>query len=229
MALYALSDLHLSLYKDKPMDIFGDIWINHSEQIKNNWNEIVTNEDTVLVPGDISWGKSMEEAMPDLEFVNSLKGKKVLMSGNHDYWWGSTQKLNEMFDSMSFLKISYIPYGDIAICGTRGWLCPNDKFYTDHDEKIYLREVNRLKLSLEYAIKAGYNKQIVMLHYPPTNDKKENSLFVDVLKANGITTVVYGHLHGKDSFNTSLQGEVEGINYKLVSADFLGFKPIKIL
>lgn len=229
MALYALSDLHLSLYKDKPMDIFDDIWINHSEQIKNNWNDIVTDEDTVLVPGDISWGKNMEEFKPDIELIHSLKGKKIFVSGNHDYWWGSTQRLNEMYDEMYFLKNDFIPYGDFAICGTRGWLCPNDKYYTDHDEKIYLREVGRLRLSLDYAVNKGFDNIIVMLHYPPTNDKKENSLFVDILKEYKVKKVIYGHLHGKDSYYTSFMGDVDGIEYYLVSADFLGFKPIKIL
>lgn len=228
MSLYAISDLHLSLYKDKPMDIFGDNWCNHSEKIKNNWNNMINDEDTVLVCGDISWAKTMEEFQPDLDYILSLKGNKIFIMGNHDYWWGSTQKLNDISPKMCFLKASMCEYNKIAICGTRGWLCPNDTFYTPHDEKIYKRECNRLKIALDMAKQKEYNDIYVMLHYPPVNDKGEYSNFMDLLEQYKVKKVIYGHLHGAGSFKTGIQGQIRGIDYILTSCDYLDFMPVKI-
>ena len=202
MSLYAMSDLHLSFYKEKPMDIFDSVWKDHPQKILERWNSTVSEDDTVLVPGDVSWGKNLNEAIPDLEFIDNLKGKKILLTGNHDYYWNSTQKLNEMFDSMSFLKNNFYEFENYLICGTRGWICPGDTRYTDHDKKIYLREVGRLKLSLESAV----------------NSSKFN-----------IKRGVYGHLHGKKKYDNSLIGNKNNVEYSLVSADYLGFTPIKIL
>lgn len=227
MALYAISDLHLSFYKDKPMDIFDKVWKNHPFNIKNNWQNIIKNDDTVLIPGDISWAKNLEELKPDMEFIRKLNGKKVFLNGNHDYWWSSVSKMNEIYPEFIFLKNSCYIYNDIAVCGSRGWLCPNDTYFTEHDEKIYKRECMRLERSLKDAAK--YNRIILMMHFPPTNDKKENSDFVDIIKKYNIKDVIYGHLHGKESFNCSLLGVVEGVNYSLVSADYLNFIPKKIL
>ena len=233
MSVFAISDLHLSFYRDKPMDIFGDNWKNHPDKIKNNWNKIVSDDDFVLVPGDVSWAKSMTEFQPDLDFIHKLNGKKIFISGNHDYWWGSTSKLNELYEDMIFLKNNFyslsISNEKVALCGTRGWLCPNDTFFTPHDEKIYKREVNRLKLTLDMAVNAGFEKFIVMTHYPVTNDKKETSMFIDVLSKYPVEKVIYGHLHGEACFDNSFQGVVDGIEYIFVSADFLDFKPIKIM
>ncbi len=229
MSLFAISDLHLSGAVDKPMDIFGDNWANHAEKIKENWNNLITDDDIVLVPGDISWGMSLQEAMPDLEFVEGLKGKKVLMSGNHDYWWTSISKLNGMFNTITFIKNTFFAYGDMAVCGSRGWVCPNDSAFTKHDEKIYNRELIRLKLSLDGAKKAGYKEIMCMMHYPPANDKKETSGFTEIFEEYGVKRVIYGHLHGKHSFPTGIKGNVNGVEYKLVSADYLNFKPIKLL
>lgn len=229
MSLFAISDLHLSAFKPKPMDIFDEIWKNHTEKILFNWNNIVLDDDFVLVPGDLTWGKNLTEAKPDLDFISELKGSKIFIQGNHDYFWNSTQRLNSMYNNMYFVKNSYFVYDNVAICGTRGWVCPNDSRYTQHDEKIYLREAGRLKKSIELALKNGYSKIIVATHFPPTNDKKENSLFVDILKKYNIKNVIYGHLHGKDKYNSSFLGNVDGINYKLVSADYLNFSPVKIM
>lgn len=228
MSLYAISDLHLSLFKDKPMDIFGENWYNHSEKIKNNWQNIITDEDTILIAGDISWAKTMEEFQPDLEFIQKLNGNKIFIMGNHDYWWGSTQKLNAISDKMTFLKADICDYDKIAVCGTRGWLCPNDSFYTSHDEKIYKRECNRLKTALDMAIQKGYNDIYVMLHYPPVNDKQENSAFKELIEEYKVKKVIYGHLHGTSSFKTGIQGKVDGVEYILTSCDFLDFMPVKI-
>ena len=184
MSLYAMSDLHLSFYKEKPMDIFDSVWKDHPQKILERWNSTVSEDDTVLVPGDVSWGKNLNEATPDLEFIDNLKGKKILLTGNHDYYWNSTQKLNEMFDSMSFLKNNFYEFENYLICGTRGWICPGDTRYTDHDKKIYLREVGRLKLSLESAVNSSkFNDNIIlMMHFPPTNDKHDRSEFIELIE-----------------------------------------------
>lgn len=231
MSLYAMSDLHLSHFKEKPMDIFDEIWHNHTEKILKNWNEIVSCDDTVIVNGDLSWGMAMEEAKLDLDFISALNGNKIIVQGNHDYYWNSTSKLNDMYSNMFFIKNNYAVYEDYAICGTKGWICPNDTRYTDHDNKIYKREAGRLKFSLDMAIKNGYNESniIVATHFPPTNDSQENSLFTDILKSYNIKRVIYGHLHGANKYNNSLLGNINGIEYSLVSADYLNFKPIKIL
>ncbi len=231
MSLYAISDLHLSFYKEKPMDIFDSVWKNHPQKILDRWNSTVSENDTVLVPGDVSWGKNLNEATPDLEFIYNLKGKKILLTGNHDYYWNSTQKLNEMFNSMYFLKNNFYEFEDYLVCGTRGWLCPGDTRYTDHDKKIYLREVGRLKLSLESAVNSGkYNDNIIlMMHFPPTNDKHDKSEFIELIEKYNIKRVIYGHLHGKKKYDNSLIGNENNVEYSLVSADYLGFKPIKIL
>ncbi len=229
MNFFAISDLHLSFFKDKPMDIFGDNWKNHHIKLKKNWLEVVGDDDFVFIPGDISWAKSLEEFKPDVEFIHSLTGKKIFLAGNHDYWWGSTAALNEMYEDMFFMKNTYVPFDDFALCGTRGWLCPNDTFFTPHDKKIYLREAGRLERSLDRAVSAGFEKIIVMNHYPLTNDKKENSLFIDIIKKYPVERVIYGHLHGENSFYSSFQGVVDGIEFTLVSSDYLNFMPVKIL
>ncbi len=231
MSLFAMSDLHLSHFKPKPMEVFDNVWLEHTDKIYHNWNETVSDEDTVIVNGDISWGGNYEEAMPDLDFVHSLRGRKILFCGNHDYFWNSTSRLNSLYEDMLFVKNSFATYEDYAICGTRGWLCPRDEYYTDHDYKIYKREVGRLERSLKMAFDKGYdsNSIIAVTHFPPTNDKKENSDFVEIYKKYGIKRVIYGHLHGENKYNTGFHGIVDGTDYTLVSADYLKFRPIKIM
>ena len=229
MALYAIADLHLSNYVNKPMDIFGPHWARHDEKIKEDWLSRLKDEDVILIPGDISWAMNLQEAMIDLKWIAQLPGRKILLKGNHDYWWASISKLNNIFPNMNFLQNNFFPYKDYAICGTRGWVCPNSKKFTQQDEKVYQREVKRLKLSLEEAVKTNFKKIIVMLHYPPTNDEFEASLFTEVIKAYDVEIVVYGHLHGKDAYDAGLKGEHDGIIYHLVSSDFLDFRLLKIL
>lgn len=231
MGIYAISDLHLSLFRSKPMDIFGDNWKDHHVKIKKNWESKITNSDLVLMPGDISWAMSILEASTDLEFIEKLPGKKIILPGNHDYWWGSTSKLNNMYKSIRFMKNSYIMYDKIAICGTRGWVLPNDTFYTEHDEKIYKREILRMKMSLDLAIFENKNLKeiILMMHYPPTNDKKEESGFTKLIKEYPIKIVLYGHLHGQKAFESSIKGMYEEVMYYLISSDYIKFDPIKIL
>lgn len=228
MALYAISDLHLALTTDKPMGIFGEHWINHHEKIKENWLSKIKEEDTVLIAGDISWSMDMEAGKIDLQWVHELPGKKILIKGNHDYWWSSISKLNALYENMSFIQNNFFAYENIAICGTRGWICEGtEKKFTEHDKKIFEREKGRLKLSLEGAKKAGYEEIIVMLHYPPCPETLRDSDFMDIFKEYNVKTVIYGHLHNIDK-KWVLNGERQGINYLLTSCDFIDFNPILI-
>ncbi|KKY00082.1 MULTISPECIES: metallophosphoesterase [Paraclostridium] len=229
MSLYAIGDLHFSTAVNKPMNIFGDNWDNHEEKIINSWKSKVNEEDTVLIVGDTSWAINMNEAEADLNIIHSLPGKKIYVKGNHDYWWTTVAKLNKLYDDMSFLQNNFYQYEEYAICGTRGWICPNDVKFTEDDEKIYKREAHRLKLSLDAANKAGFKKIIVITHYPPTNDKLDPSLFTEIYESYGVEKVVYGHLHGKESFKMGLKGIRNEVEYNLVSCDYVDFNLIKIM
>ena len=229
MSLYAIGDLHFSTAVNKPMNIFGDNWENHEKKIIDSWNSKVNKNDTVLIVGDTSWGINMDEATFDLDIIHNLPGKKIYVKGNHDYWWTTVAKLNKLYEDMSFLQNNFYSYNEYAICGTRGWICPNDVKFTEDDEKIYKREAHRLKLSLDAAKKAGFEKIIVITHYPPTNDKLEPSLFTDIYEAYKVEKVIYGHLHGKESFKMGLEGIREGVEYKLVSCDYVDFNLVKIM
>ncbi|GAA0105913.1 metallophosphoesterase [Paraclostridium sordellii] len=229
MSLYAIGDLHFSTAVNKPMNIFGDNWENHEKKIIDSWNSKVNKNDTVLIVGDTSWGINMDEATFDLDIIHNLPGKKIYVKGNHDYWWTTVAKLNKLYEDMSFLQNNFYSYNEYAICGTRGWICPNDVKFTEDDEKIYKREAHRLKLSLDAARKAGFKKVIVITHYPPTNDKLEASLFTDIYEEYKVEKVIYGHLHGKESFKMGLEGIREGVEYKLVSCDYIDFNLVKIM
>ncbi|WGX77154.1 metallophosphoesterase [Paraclostridium bifermentans] len=229
MSLYAIGDLHFSTAVNKPMNIFGDNWDNHEEKIINSWKSKVNEEDTVLIVGDTSWAINMNEAEADLNIIHSLPGKKIYVKGNHDYWWTTVAKLNKLYDDMSFLQNNFYQYEEYAICGTRGWICPNDVKFTEDDDKIYRREAHRLKLSLDAAKKAGFKKIIVITHYPPTNDKLDPSLFTEIYESYGVEKVVYGHLHGKESFKMGLKGIRNEVEYNLVSCDYVDFNLIKIM
>lgn len=228
MCLYAISDLHLALSGDKPMDIFGEQWLNHDEKIKKNWQEKIGTEDTVLIAGDISWSMKMEDGLKEIEWIHNLPGRKIIVKGNHDYWWNSISKLNNLYEDIRFIQNNFFVYEDYAICGTRGWTCPGGDNFSQHDQKIYDREIIRLKLSIENAKKAGYEKYIVMLHYPPVNDKYEESEFIKVIKEYGAQKVIYGHIHGP-ALNKVFEGMRDGIEYIVTSADYLNFNPKKII
>lgn len=227
LALYAISDLHLGLSSDKPMDVFGQQWYKHDEKIKENWISMVNNEDTVLVAGDISWSMRIKEGIEDIEWIHNLPGRKILIKGNHDYWWSSITKLNNLYSNMNFIQNNCFAYEDYAICGTRGWNCPQGERFTAHDKKIYEREQIRLRLSLDEAVKKGYKKFIVMLHYPPTNDEFEESCFTQIIKEYEVSKVIYGHIHGP-VFSKVLEGTINGTQYILTSCDYIDFKPVKI-
>ena len=183
----------------------------------------------MLLPGDISWGMRLPEAAADLDVIDSLPGRKILLSGNHDYWWKSSSRLAGQYPEMAFLKNDAVPWEKSFICGTRGWLCPNERSFTPEDEKIYKREQIRLRLSLDAAMKAGAEDIIVLMHFPPVNEKREPSAFTEILAEYPVKRVVYGHLHGAANHKNALRGERNGIIYELVAADYLDFCPKRIL
>ncbi|GAA0083838.1 metallophosphoesterase [Clostridium sp. CTA-7] len=228
MALYAISDLHLAFTTDKPMDIFGEKWLKHDEKIKDNWMNKITNDDTVLIAGDISWSMRSDESKVDLDWINALPGKKIISKGNHDYWWGGISKLNKMYENTKFLQNNFYTYEDYAICGSRGWILEGTDRFTEKDKKIFNRELIRLRLSLDKAKAEGYTKIIVMIHYPPINEKREPSAFTELFKEYAVEKVIYGHLHGPSLAN-ALNGEYEGIEYIMTACDFLDFNPKRIL
>ncbi|MBZ4646397.1 MAG: uncharacterized protein PWR27_357 [Petroclostridium sp.] len=233
MALYAISDLHLSLSIDKPMEIFGNQWDNYMEKIRLNWVQEVQDEDCILIPGDISWATYLEQVYKDFEYINSLPGIKVISKGNHDYWWTTVSKLNKYicvnrFDKIFFLHNNSFLYKDIAICGTRGWNCPGANDFSEDDERIYAREMQRLELSIQQGLKYKPREIIAVLHYPPVNVYKDmHSGFIDILKKYEIKTCIYGHLHA-DSQKNALVGKYQGIQFYLVACDYIDFKPIKL-
>ncbi|NLJ33728.1 MAG: hypothetical protein GX349_03940 [Firmicutes bacterium] len=230
MALLALADLHLSLDGKKPMDIFAPIWHNHMDKIAANWRRVVKPQDMVLIPGDISWALKLEEALPDLKWLAQLPGEKLLLRGNHDYWWSGIGKVRRALPpNIQALQNDHFAYGKWAICGSRGWLCPgNEGFDYQRDERIYLREVQRLELSLKSAQRAGYEKIVVALHYPPTNGKHEESGFTTLFAQYPVKKCVYGHLHGAAQA-TALRGKWRGVFYHLVAADAVDFTPVVII
>ena len=228
MHIYAIGDLHLSGEPaSKPMEVFGEHWRNHKEKVAANWQNTVIAQDTVIVCGDISWAMTLEEAAQDLDWLAQLPGRKLLLRGNHDYWWSTANKMNaylraEGFDTLHILHNNSYSVEGYAICGTRGWLFDVGE---PHDEKVMNREIGRLRMSLD-AAEPGLEK-LVFLHYPPVYTGTSAPEIVATLKEFGIRTCFYGHLHG-NAIRFAVQGEVDGIRYKLVSADGLRFCPYRI-
>lgn len=226
--IYAIGDLHLDSSGDKPMDIFGDNWINHSENIFSSWKESIRDEDLVLIPGDISWGLKLIDAEEDLRILDKLPGKKILSKGNHDYWWESMNKINALgLETISFLQNNSYTHQGIAIAGTRGWSLIDIKNSKDHSEKIYKRELNRLELSLS-SIRERVSKKIVLIHYPPFDQDLEPNEFVEIMKKHQVDICIYGHLHG-EGHRFAREGSIEGIEFHCVASDFIDFVPKKIL
>ena len=227
MRLFAIGDLHLSLFADKPMDMFGEAWRGHAARLESAWRESVAEDDWVLLPGDISWAMRLEEALPDLLFLAALPGKKLLLRGNHDYWWNSRAKLVSMLPpDMRLLQNDCLDIGGVTVCGTRGWTCPGAAGFSAADEKIFQRERIRLELSLK-AADTGAEK-LVMMHFPPFNERRQQSAFTELIEAYGVKTVIYAHLHGK-AHRQAFEGERNGVTYRLVAGDYLGFRPKQIL
>ncbi len=225
MSLFAIADLHLSLGVDKPMDVFPG-WAGYVEKLEKNWRENVRPEDTVVVAGDISWGLDISEAKEDFAFLDQLPGTKILLKGNHDLWFSTKTKVEKFFaeNGFSTLKILFnnaYEYGDRAICGTRGWM--NDPI----EKKVLLRECGRLRMSLEEGKKFG-KEPLVFLHYPPVFGGGECYEILDVLLEYGIKQVYYGHIHGYSS-GYAINGVRNGIDFRLISCDFVQFNPVKIM
>lgn len=226
LSLYAVGDLHLSLGTDKPMDIFGG-WHDYVARIRSNWERLVSDDDTVVICGDVSWAMKLENTICDFRFIEELPGKKIILKGNHDYWWNTKKKMDAFlcengFSTISILHNNSFACGDIAICGTRGWSydCPQSEI------NILLRECGRLKMSLDSARDTGL-RPVVFLHYPPVYGDYRCDEIMDILHEYDITACCYGHLHGP-AHHRARTGDVEGINMKLVACDYTNFMPVLI-
>lgn len=233
MSIYVIGDLHLSFGVNKPMNIFGENWEKHYEKIKENWLRKVKDEDTVILPGDFSWATYLEESEKDFEFLNNLSGKKILLKGNHDYWWTTVTKMKKFLEEKNIQNIDFLYNNSFLIenkiiAGTRGWIInPNSK----ENYKILKRENDRLKLSLESGIKSfGEDKEIIaFLHYPPfyKDTVSEEIDFKKTLENYKVKKCFYGHLHS-DSHKEAIEGKINGIEYCLVSSDYLKFDLLKL-
>lgn len=230
MNIYAISDLHLSLTSDKPMDVFGGNWAGHFEKIKKDWESKVKDDDVVLLCGDTSWAMKLSDALVDLNVLKGLKGKKIFVRGNHDYWWNGITKLRAAApdDSFYFLQTDAVKIGNFVFVGSRGWTCPGSPDYTAQDEKLYLREAERFKLAMSDANKLAQNgeRKIALIHFPPFNGKTERSVFTQLFEENGVEKAVFGHIHGATYF--PLKKEINGVEYILTSCDKTGFSLVKI-
>ncbi len=235
MAVYTLSDLHLAKSIDKPMDIFGMGWSGYMEKIQQNWQSTVDKSDTVIIGGDLSWSMYLGECKADFDFLENLNGTKVILKGNHDYWWESITKLNNYvsangYKTMHFLHNNSYVAENIGIFGTRGWLTPLFDNFKEADRKIYQRELIRLELSYNHlmSIKKDDTVPVAVLHYPPvTKDGELDEGYKEFFEKYDIKYCIYGHLHGVGA-QSSFNGEACGVKFKLVSADFLEFKPFKL-
>ena len=228
MALYTIGDLHLSFYKEKPMDIFGDNWRGHAEKLRESFSKLNDDDLTVLC-GDLSWGMSLEETAPDFKFVDALPGKKLILKGNHDYWWTTAAKTKRFFREQGITTIDILhnnafTWGDYAICGTRGWFYEEEKG-GEHDAKIMRREIMRLEASLNAA---GDREKLVFLHYPPVFQKYECQEILDLLQAHQVKLCCYGHIHGK-GIPAAFNGWRGCTRFQIVSADAVAFTPVKLL
>ncbi len=213
------------------MDVFGGAWENYTEKIKQGFSD-VGEEDTVVLCGDISWGTSLSESLSDFRFISQLPSKKILLKGNHDYWWSTVSKMNKFFQAegihdFEILHNNCIIREGVALCGTRGWFFENE-FTDDHDKKVYQRELMRLETSLKKGKVSGAEKIFVFLHYPPLTLDYACDDILDLLAKYSVDMCCYGHLHG-NSHRRAVTGKRDGIDFKLVSADHVGFKPVKIL
>lgn len=224
MSLFAIADTHLSLGTDKPMDIFKG-WSGYVERLEENWESSVTDSDTVVIAGDISWGMSLEGALEDFRFIDALPGQKIILKGNHDYWWTTMRKMETFLSengikTISFLHNNTITVGDVAVCGSRGWFFDAEE---SADKKVLLREAGRLRTSVNLAKETGL-EPIVFLHYPPVTQNMVCEEIYNVLLETDIKRCYYGHLHGP-SMTRSVNSVRDGIEFALISCDFLAFAP----
>lgn len=225
MSLFAIADTHLSFGTDKPMDAFEG-WQDYTQRLEKNWNKTVSARDFVVIAGDISWAMNFSELAPDFDFINRLNGRKIIIKGNHDYWWNTVKKMNEFlsernFETISFLYNNSVEFDGFSVCGSRGWFFDSEE---EQDEKMLKRELIRLRLSLECA---NFAERLVFLHYPPVTADGRCEEILNLLKEYGIKNCCYGHLHGAAA-RYAFDEEVDGISFKLISADRLNFTPYLI-
>lgn len=233
MKIYAISDLHLSNSVDKPMQIFGNVWHDHWTKIIEYWQSIVSQDDLVIIGGDISWAMKFEDAICDLKEIDSLNGKKIIIKGNHDYWWLSNNKLlahSQEFPSLTFLKNDAVKIGNTIFCGSRGWLLMDSSEFKTDDMKIFKREVLRAKISLEKAkaLQTDNEELIFIAHFPPINDSYTSNELTELLRFYNVKKVVFGHIH-RDKQKYLIKNTADGITYYLTSCDLLNNKLIEIL
>ena len=225
--IYAISDLHLDVTKEKDMNVFGDTWMDYEKKIFENWKSLVKEDDLVLVPGDISWAMNLEEAYEDLIRIDELPGRKILLKGNHDYWWQSLNKINKVgFKSLEFLQNNSFIHEKTLIVGTRGWADPTSSEFKEADRKVFERELLRMDLSIKDN-EEEFEDIIAIMHYPPFTREKEPNEFEEIFIDNKVSKVIYGHLHGKGLENV-VEGRINGIDYYCASADHIDFRPIII-
>ena len=228
MALYAIGDLHLCLGAPKPMDIFGGAWVGYMEKLREGLS-IIGPEDTTVLLGDLSWALDLEGAKEDFSWINQIPGKKIILKGNHDYWWSTATKFYKFCDKNSFsdmmvLNNNCFEYGDVAICGTRGWFFEEERS-DGHDEKVFKRELLRLETSLKSA---GDKEKLVFLHYPPRYKGYTCPEILELLEKYQVRRCFYGHLHGP-SHKLAMEGLWDGVEFRLVAADYLNFKPFCVI
>ena len=228
MALYAIGDLHLCLGAPKPMDIFGGAWLGYMDKLKEGMS-VITEEDTTVLLGDLSWALDLESAAQDFAWINEIPGRKIILKGNHDYWWSTVAKFTKFceangFHDMHLLNNNHFEYGDWAICGTRGWFFEEDR-HGAHDEKVFKRELCRLEASLKSA---GEKPKMVFLHYPPRYKGYECREILELLQKYGVRRCYYGHLHG-GSHKLAMEGLWDNVEFRLVAADYINFKPATVI
>ncbi len=229
MSVFAIGDLHLPFGGGKPMNIFSG-WDNYTDRLEENWNRLVSDNDLIVIPGDLCWAMKLEDAAADFEFVSRrLKGRKVILKGNHDYWWTTRSKMENFlslhgFDNITILNGNALSECGIAVCGTRGWINDDGQ---PQDMKLLKREAGRLETSVKAALELG-GEPVVFLHYPPIYAGEENAYVLDVLNRYGIKRCYYGHVHGRMCFANAFQGERNGISYTMVSADYIKFTPVLV-
>lgn len=228
MALYAIGDLHLCLGAPKPMDVFGGAWVNYMDKLKEGLS-VIGPEDTTVLLGDLSWALDLENAQADFAWINKIPGRKIILKGNHDYWWSTAAKFQKFcvenhFSNMFILNNNFYEYEDWAICGTRGWFFEESRS-SEHDEKVFKRELLRLETSLRAA---GDRNKMVFLHYPPRYKGYECQEILDLLQKYGVRRCFYGHLHGP-SHKLAMEGVWDSVEFRLTAADYLNFTPFRVL
>ncbi len=230
MSIFAISDLHLSFSDEKKsMEVFEG-WKGYTEKLKENWERKIKDKDTVVIVGDISWAMTLENAKYDLKFINDLPGKKILIKGNHDFWWSTSKKVNDFlkendFNTISILYNSALEVENICICGSRGWMFRSE---TDQDKKIFMRELGRIERSIDQAYQLKNLDPIVFLHYPRVYANEESKEIINLLIEKKVKRCYYGHIHGSGALNKVLQGSYKGIDFRLVSCDYVNFCPVPV-